>query len=162
AFKDGAGARAQKFWDHSAEYGVPQLKERFAEAAEFLDEILSDVLKPSGGRSRQLLDPQATDYEPHKLCAEMEGAEYASTPFDLAVRGYLWEYFEHFDDYDQISFPIYFETDVGESDVVEVIRISPEDAPGLINEKTDSRGRKKLAGTRLGNFSAFLDASWRV
>jgi len=162
AFHDEASARAQRLWDNSAEYGVPQLKERFAEAGEYLDEILSDVLRPSGGRSRQLFDPEATAYQPHKLCGEMEGAQYASTSFALAARGYLWEYFKHFDDYDQISFPIYFETEVGESDIIEVIRISPEDAPGLINEKTDSRGRKKLAGTRLANFSAFLEASWRV
>ena len=162
ALQDEAAARAQKLWDNSAEYGVPQLKQRFAEAGEYLDEILSDVLGATGGRSRQLLDPQADAYEPHKLCWQMEGAQYANSPFALAARGYLGEYFKHFDDYDQISFPIYFETDVGESDVVEVIRISPEDAPGLINEKTDSRSRKKLAGTRLANFSAFLDASWRV
>lgn len=162
AFQDEAAARAQKLWDNSAEYGVPQLKERFAQAGEYLDEILSEVLRPSGGRSRQMLDPESPTYQPHKLCGEMEGAQYANTSFALAARGYLWEYFKHFDDYDQISFPIYFETEVGESDVVEVIRISPEDAPGLINEKTDSRGRKKLAGTRLANFSAFLDASWRV
>ena len=162
ASQDEAAARAQKLWDHSAEYGVPQLKERFAEAGEYLDKIIGEVLEPSGKRSRQLLDPQATDYQPHKLCAEMEGAQYATSAFASATRGYLGEYFKHFDDYDQISFPIYFETDVGESDVVEVIRISPEDAPSLINEKTDARSRKKLAGTRLGNFSAFLDASWRV
>ena len=161
-FQDEAAARAQKLWDNSADYGVPQLKERFAEAGEYLDEILSEVLRPSGARSRQLLDPEAMGYEPHKLCGQMEGAQYPTSPFALAARGYLWEYFKHFDDYDQISFPIYFESDVGESDVIEVIRISPEDAPALINEKTDARGRKKLAGTQLANFSAFLEASWRV
>ncbi len=95
-------------------------------------------------------------------CARVGRREVLHQPFCEDIRGYLWDYFKHFDDYDQISFPIYFETDVGESDVVEIIRISPEDAPSLINEKTDARGRKKLAGTKLGNFSAFMDAAWRV
>lgn len=162
ALQDETAARAQVLWNHSPEYDLPHLKEKFAEAGEHLDKIIGEVLEPCGERSRQLLDPQATAYEPNKLCEEMEGVQYTTTPLALAAHGYLWEYFKHFDDYDQISFPIYFETDVGESDVVEIIRISPEDAPGLINEKTDARGRKKLAGTRLANFSAFLDASWRV
>ncbi len=48
--------------------------------------------------------------------------------------------------------------------VVEVFRISPEDAPSLIDEREESKkpnGRQKLAGTSLHHFGAFLDRVWR-
>lgn len=160
--EDDALLRAQALWDHCDKYGLEGLPERFKAAGAQLEKILSSVFVPSRARSKQLLDPQGETYESHPRCAEKEGANYFTEPFAVAIRGYLWQHYEHFDDYDQISFPIYFDTDHGESDVVEIIRISPEDAPSLINEKTDARGRKKLAGTQLANFSAFLDAAWRV
>jgi patatin-related protein len=86
-------------------------------------------------------------------------------------------YYAHFEHYDQIRFPILYETDVGEADAVEIIRISPEDATSLIDERAEVqqtgseqsrpgkasgvRPRRKLAGTTLRNFGAFLDDSWR-
>ncbi|MGQ0761202.1 MAG: patatin-like protein [Acidobacteriota bacterium] len=160
--EDDALLRAQALWDNCDKYGLKGLPERFKAAGAHLEKILSSVFVPSRARSKQLLEPQGETYESHPRCAEKEGARYFTKPFATAIRGYLWHHYEHFDDYDQISFPIYFDTDNGESDVVEIIRISPEDAPSLINEKTDARGRKKLAGTQLANFSAFLDAAWRV
>jgi len=160
--EDDALLRAQALWDNCDKYGLEGLPERFKAAGEHLEKILSSVFVPSRARSKQLLEPQADTFESHPSCAEKEGASYFNRPFAKAIRGYLWQHYERFDDYDQISFPIYFDTDKGESDVVEIIRISPEDAPSLINEKTDARGRKKLAGTQLANFSAFLDAAWRV
>ena len=162
-------ARARDFWDNSAKYDLPNLETDFKAAAEDLRAALSSVLRPTRALAEKLLNAQpanaSSPTESNPVETTPDDATYKEllgTPFGLTVRAYLWEYFENFDDYDQISFPIYFETDVGEADVVEVIRISPEDAPNLINEKTDSRRRKKLAGTRLGNFSAFLDPSWRV
>lgn len=160
--EDATAARAGKLWDKCAEFDAPQLQVNFREAGKHLEQLMGSVLKPSSDRCRELLNPATADWKPNKLCEQLEGAKYANTQIAATVRGYLWHYFARFDDYDQISFPIYFETDVGESDIIEVIRISPEDAPGLIDEKTDSRGRKKLAGTKLANFSAFLDAAWRV
>ncbi len=160
--EDDALLRAEALWDDCEKYGLKGMPERFKAAGAHLETILGSVFVPSRARSKQLLDPQGETYESHPRCAEKEGADYFTQPFAIAIRGYLWEHYEHFDDYDQISFPIYFDTDNGESDVVEIIRISPEDAPSLINEKTDARGRKKLAGTKLANFSAFLAASWRV
>lgn len=85
-----------------------------------------------------------------------------------SIRGFLGYYFHNFDDYDQISFPIFYETNVGEADVIEVIRISPEDATSLINEREElrnspdpSKARQKLAGVALHHFGAFLDRVWR-
>ncbi|HEV8138413.1 MAG TPA: patatin-like protein [Pyrinomonadaceae bacterium] len=164
---DDVMARAEDFWNNAAKYEVPDLQSNFEAAAKDLRSVLGSVLQPTRELSEALLNaqyaPTPSNSQPEKTsCQEKPGAKYLDTPFGLTVRAYLWDYFKHFDDYDQISFPIFFETDVGEADVVEVIRVSPEDAPSLINEKTDARRRKKLAGTRLGNFSAFLDASWRV
>jgi patatin-related protein len=81
------------------------------------------------------------------------------------VRKFLAEYYERFDEYDQMSFPLYYDTGTGEPATVEVLRVSPEDAPSLINELNDQgdagRQRRKLAGTALFHFGAFLDAQWR-
>lgn len=160
--EDDALLRAETLWDNCEKYGLEGLPERFKAAGLHLERILNSVFVPSRARAKKLLEPHSETFESHERCADKEGARYFTRPFAIAIRGYLWQHYEHFDDYDQISFPIYFETDNGESDVVEVIRISPEDAPSLINEKADARGRKKLAGTQLANFSAFLDGAWRV
>jgi len=69
---------------------------------------------------------------------------------------YFWERFEY---YDMLMFPITFGTEIGESDEVEIIRVSPEDAVHFIDEK--GTGRRKLAGTKLANFSALLNREWR-
>ena len=58
-----------------------------------------------------------------------------------------------------LIFPIYYGTGVEESDEVEIIRVSPEDAIHLIDEKI--KGNKKLAGTTLANFGAFFTREWR-
>ncbi len=76
----------------------------------------------------------------------------------------LWHYYQYYDDYDLITFPALYNTGAGELDTVEVIRISPEDARSLIDERAERRrpdGRSKLAGTALANFGAFLDTLWR-
>lgn len=76
-----------------------------------------------------------------------------------ALRVFLAEYYLRFDEYDQISFPLYYDTGTGEPATVEVVRVSPEDAPSLIDEGNELR--RKLAGTTLFNFGGFLDAQWR-
>ena len=90
-----------------------------------------------------------------------------------AVRVCLRHYYQYFDDYDMLSFPILYNSGVGESDVVEIARFSPEDATALVNER-DIEGRAagqdmslrktecyKLAGSTLGHFGAFLERRWR-
>jgi patatin-related protein len=68
-------------------------------------------------------------------------------------------YHDRFEYYDMLIFPVYYGTGVEESDKAEIIRISPEDATNLINEK--DAGEKKLAGTALANFGAFFAREWR-
>ena len=75
------------------------------------------------------------------------------------ARSVLYHYYKNYDDYDMIIFPILYNTNVGEADAVEIIRISPEDADNLISER--DTGCYKLAGTSLGHFGAFLASVWR-
>lgn len=74
----------------------------------------------------------------------------------------LKRYFDRYEDYDQVTFPALYETQVGENDLVEVFRVSPVDARSLIDETSLSDRRRKLAGTALFHFAAFLKRSWRV
>ncbi len=105
-----------------------------------------------------------------------ESTAVADTPrWELLLRKTLFYYYKYFDDFDQISYPILYSTGVGEEvDVIDVFRVSPEDATALIDEnrRVDERGKatddescrevKKLAGTTLANFGAFLRDTFRV
>jgi patatin-related protein len=84
-------------------------------------------------------------------------AGFASDPVAAAIRAIKSD-FDHYDIYDSIIFPIAYGS-LGEADRVEVIRISPEDAPSIINELADPR--RKLAGTSVNHFGGFLDERWR-
>ena len=98
----------------------------------------------------------------------VEVPDYAAclnTREGTALRDFLADYYMRFDEYDQVSFPLYYDTGTGEPSTVEVIRVSPEDACSLVDEQHDrgetGQPRKKLAGTVLANFGAFLDERWR-
>ena len=80
---------------------------------------------------------------------------------DDEVRKYFKHYYDNFDEYDQMTFPIYYETQIGEADPVEIVRISPHDASSLIEELSDEEKRRKLAGNALYGFGAFFDVRWR-
>lgn len=82
-----------------------------------------------------------------------------NTPEGTALREFLAEYFMRFDEYDQASFPLYYDTGTGEPSTVEVVRVSPEDATSLIDERNGLR--HKLAGVAVLHFGAFLDEQWR-
>ncbi len=72
--------------------------------------------------------------------------------------------FEQFEYYDQIVFPIFYEASVGEAELCEVFRISPRDATSILDENDpNEKGekRRKLAGTALFHFGAFLSREWR-
>ncbi len=72
--------------------------------------------------------------------------------------------FDRFEYYDQIVFPIFYEASVGEAEQCEVYRISPRDAVSILNENLlgpNGDKRRKLAGTALFHFGAFLSREWR-
>lgn len=71
-------------------------------------------------------------------------------------------YYSDYERYDQLIFPAFFSTDVGdEASPVDVLRVSPEDAGSLIDERSLGEARRKLAGNTLMHFGAFLDRRWR-
>lgn len=161
-------ARVEKLFQEPGRFNLPaDVEERLKDAASTLKNELDAVLRPTSARCKELLNPENNFPGFSDKCRKLFG-EPADDPAQLlALRTYLWGYFSHFDDYDQISFPVFYETGVAEADVVEVIRISPEDATSLINEReeqrrsADGRGRQKLAGVALHHFGAFLDRVWR-
>jgi len=66
--------------------------------------------------------------------------------------------YDTFDDYDMVAFPMTYGTDAGETDVIEVIRVSPEDTSRALR---DPSGQSKVTGARYMHFGAFLDRIWR-
>jgi hypothetical protein len=74
----------------------------------------------------------------------------------------IQDYYDNYQGYDFVSFPVIYATNVGEElSTTEVIRISPEDATGLVNRALGDR-RRKLAGTVLMHFGAFMEQKWRL
>ena len=89
---------------------------------------------------------------------DFEGSESKPPDSKKEIRD-LGYYYKYYDEYDRIVFPIVYGTEIGEAAKADIIRISPEDAKALINER--ETGCHKLAGTALGHFGAFLDPLWR-
>ncbi len=75
------------------------------------------------------------------------------------VREWIKTYYDRFADFDQVAFPLQTTAGVAsELDPIRVHRISPVDAPSLV----DPTEREKVAGARLGHFGGFLDSRWRA
>ena len=132
-------------------------------ATDFLDEYrgIGKLFDKTAEVLRNELRPHMDRAD--KECREMlRGSSNTSPDEDdatLTARSVLFHYYENYDEYDMMTFPILYGTDVGEADIVEIIRISPEDAKALIDER--DTGCRKLAGTTLSNFGAFLEEGWR-
>jgi patatin-related protein len=77
------------------------------------------------------------------------------------ARDSLLYYYDNFTFYDLVTYPIQYGTSVGEANIVEVFRVSPHDATALIDEQAVGEQRRKLAGTALMSFGAFIDPAWR-
>jgi len=78
----------------------------------------------------------------------------ATTEVDR-IRVALRRYFDRYEAYDLSLFPLHFGTGLGETNPVEVIRISPLDAQGPEDQ------RQALMGDRVHHFGAFFDKDWR-
>lgn len=158
--EDGGIARARELFQK------PEFQKPFIEAARALKTAMAEkIVNPTYEKGKALFrpapDPEVVPGEPPPPPLSESDRNWK------VIQKYLWRYFSQFDDFDQIAFPILYGVEQGESDVVEVIRISPEDATTLINERRERRnsadgvGRRKLAGTALHHFGAFLDRTWR-
>lgn len=125
-----------------------EVEQRLQDLAEALAAYVRRVTSEAGGLCTDALKP-----------AKNEKSKVRRT-----ARECVWHYYQYYDDYDLITFPALYSTAAGELDTVEVVRISPEDACSLIDERSERRkpnGRTKLAGTVMANFGAFLDTLWR-
>jgi patatin-related protein len=112
-----------------------------------LDSVADELRKVFDNKSFSgLTIARASDKDPTK------GAE--------AARMCLGHYYRNFLLYDLITYPIQYGTGAGEANVVQIYRVSPEDAPKIMQEKAGAP-REKLAGRTLMSFGAFLDESWR-
>ncbi len=118
---------------------------------------IADALKAQIGPAKKTADENCRA----ALGLNEAGLNSGSEPPDAKTnsRRYLAYYYENYDEYDRIIFPIIYGTEIGEAARVDIIRISPEDATALINER--ETGCYKLAGSALGHFGAFLDPLWR-
>ena len=67
-------------------------------------------------------------------------------------------YYGRFDSFDAIALPLQH-PDLGETNPVDVLRISPQDATSIVDER--ALGVRKLAGNAYGHFGGFLDKNWR-
>ena len=62
--------------------------------------------------------------------------------------------------YDSVRFPFSYGIS-NEENVVEIIRISPQDARSLIDETDTAEKRRKLAGVQIHHFGGFFERHWR-
>jgi patatin-related protein len=130
--------------------------QRLVEDNSAMDEAFSDLAD-----ALQAYISQAT-FAAAKTCEEALSPyeeEPADTDFAAQAGRLVWKYYNHYDRFDFISFPIIYGTGVGgELDSVEIFRVSPEDANHC------ERGRLgvgKLTGTEFFHFGAFLQRNWR-
>jgi patatin-related protein len=120
----------------------------FRALASALENFIGPRIEDAIVKCREILDSPQPD----------EGSQRFAT----IARDSARHYYDSFERYDTISYPILYATEVGEEiDQVEVFRISPQDAPSLIDERDPDERRRKLAGTALKGFGAFLDHDWR-
>lgn len=101
----------------------------------------------------------------HRAFTELKIAD-AHADIDLtdgavAARRCLQHYYQNFNVYDLITFPVQYGSNSGEANVVDIYRVSPEDAKSLMEETGVPLGPTKLAGRALMSFGAFLDEPWR-
>jgi patatin-related protein len=97
-----------------------------------------------------------------EACQQALTAPAGAKPSAALAYDLVRHYYEQYEVYDLISFPIVhaYATEFGhELSPVAVHRFSPEDAVSIIDER--KTGRRKLAGTSLGHFGAFVDRGFR-
>jgi patatin-related protein len=118
--------------------------------ARYIAALFDNEFKKARAQLISLLPHGAPDSKP---------LEHEKLDGKLAAHAALQGIARQFDYYDAVIFPIQYGTDSGEANRVDIVRISPPDAQQLIDES--STARRKLAGTALFSFGAFLARFWR-
>jgi hypothetical protein len=108
----------------------------------------------------------ADDPAPRVLVGDY-GTRAASGALDAALAGdgiaseVLRRYRDGFDDFDMVAYPMLYGTEGAETDVVEIVRISPEDATSIVDERASRFQTRKTRGWKYWHFGAFLSPAWR-
>jgi len=124
-------------------------EQQFEDLGYRIEECLHDMLETALEDTARILPrPPRGDY-----------AGGASAAAEIAHRTARF-YYDDFANYDMLSYPTLYSTGVGEEMArVDVFRISPEDAPSLIEETLE---KPKLAGAKLHSFGAFFEERFRT
>ncbi|NTV99234.1 MAG: DUF3376 domain-containing protein, partial [Chlorobiaceae bacterium] len=102
---------------------------------------------------------EESDHECRKFFGIDPSGSVADTPGGDAVRAILKNYYVHYTDFDRVIYPMIYGTGINDISRIDIVRISPEDAVALVDQ--DRQRLKKLSGTALGNFGAFMEKRWR-
>ena len=70
---------------------------------------------------------------------------------------YLQAPYEAYEYYDRLTYPFLVANELGEADIVDIWRISPDDSKSFEGKKFE----QKLGGQTLANFGAFFKKEWR-
>ena len=73
---------------------------------------------------------------------------------------YLQSPYETYEYYDQLTYPLMVANNLGEADVVDIWRISPNDSM-VFDPKKEEKYKQKLGGQTLVSFGAFFKKEWR-
>jgi patatin-related protein len=146
-------------------------------------EILSKILQEEGVDDRQekamrivdhqtalfegLADALLEQIEQPKIdaagnCKKILAPTTGESVESVLAKRTLLKYYEGYEFYDLVAFPILYSTEVGnEISTVDIHRLSPEDSPSIVDERLPGNLRHKLAGVTLGHFGAFMDQGFR-
>ena len=132
-------------------------------AKEFQDknsDVLAKMNEIAEGIAGEIRGARDTAEKEARQVLRLDGGTLGGGTVPVGIaRECLQNYYQDYDDYDMIIFPVLYETEVGEPALVDVFRVSPEDAKALIDERNSKC--RKLAGTALAHFGAFLEKRWR-
>lgn len=164
----------------AAEQLLDQVEGPFEAFAEAVRVKLSDTLGEVGVDGEHLLGIPRPGTQPTERIARLL-PRLEAVPASGKARKVIAHYHRHYEHYDLVTFPVLYETGAAEASEVDILRISPEDANDLFDERARTRrctpdeklaqgkdrvpagcGEPKLAGTSFGHFGAFLLEDWRV
>jgi hypothetical protein len=131
----------------AAEELVAQKAAALQAGTDYLADSVRGVTFEAARLCSPLLDPVQPPGNPDAPIATRLGR--------LVARACARHYYDYYEDYDLVLFPILYQSDVGELARVDIFRVSPEDTRRPSSSPT-------LAGTTLANFGAFFDAGWRA